>query len=175
MKNVILKYGFIAGGICVGIPFIAWLIIGGGTETYAQSEVIGYAAILLSVLVIFLAVKELKQKNTHQVIGFKKVFLLGTGVSLIAGILFGVYNLVYVAYLDPEFMDNYFNYYIQTIQHSGLAQVEIEQQIAKLQADKALFMNPWVNFIVMFFTVFLIGLVVSLFAGLIQRESQPAS
>jgi hypothetical protein len=172
MKSNILKFGLIAGVIIVLIPVLGELIIGYGPASFKTGEIIGYATMILSLMMIFLAVKEYQQRNPKVTLGFTKIFIIGAGISFIAGLMFGIYDVIYVSYIHPEFMQDYYMYYVQSIRDSGISQVEIESQLAKLEQEKALFMNPLFNFFLMFITVFLIGLVVSLLSGLFQREKQ---
>ncbi len=176
MKNNILKFGLISGSIIVGIPTLTGLIIGYGPETFKTGEIIGYSTMILSMLIIFLAAREYQNSHPQESIGFMKIFGIGAGISAIAGLMFGLYNLIYVEYIAPDFMQQYYQYYIEGIKNSGASAAEIAQQISQLESEKEMFMNPMVNFSVMFATVFLIGLVVSIISGLFQRDrNQQAS
>ena len=172
MKSNVLKYGLIAGTIIVMIPVITGLIIGYGPDTFKTGEIIGYCTMILSLMMIFLAVKEYQKRHPEEVVGFGKIVGIGAGISLIAGIMFGIYNVIYVTYIHPDFMQEYYQYYLANIQNSGAPKAEIEAQIAKLEQEKAMFMNTTFNFFVMTLTVFMIGLVVSIISGLFQREAR---
>ena len=174
MQQNILKYGLISGSIIVLIPVISGWIIGTDPETFRMGEIIGYSTMLLSLLMIFLAVNEYKKNNPDLPLTFAKALLIGLGISAIAGIMFGVYNWVYVTFLEPEFMDQYFNYYIENIRNSGASQSDIDSQIAKLEEEKAFFMNPFVSFFAMFITVFGIGLIISLVSAFSQSTKVAA-
>ena len=170
MQTNIIKYGLIAGGVIVLIPVITGWLIGYGPETFKIGEIVGYSTIVLSLLLIFLAVNEYQKSNPDMVVSFGKIFFIGLGISGIAGIMFGIYNLVYVYYIAPDFMEQYFGYYIENIRNSGAPAEQVSAEIAKLEQEKEIFMNPVVNFLVMFATVFMIGIVVSLVSGLVQRS-----
>lgn len=172
MQQNILKYGLISGSIIVLIPVISGWIIGTDPETFRMGEIIGYSTMLLSLLLIFLAVNEYKKTNPEMILSFGKVFLIGLGISTIAGVMFGIYNWVYVTFLEPEFMDQYFNYYIENIRNSGAPQADIDSQIAKLEQEKEIFMNPFVSFFAMFVSVFGIGLIISLVSAFSQSSKQ---
>ncbi len=170
MNKYIIKYGIIAGAVVVLISVISGWFLGQDPENFRMGEIIGYSTMVLSLLLIFLAVNEYKQKNPHTQLSFGQAFIIGIGISAIAGIIFGIYNWVYVSYLAPDFMDNYFNYYIENIKNSGEPQAQIEAQIAKLNEEKAFFMNPLVSFVAMFMSVFGIGLIISLVSAAAQRS-----
>lgn len=170
MKASIVKYGFFSGVVVVLIPLIGHWVLGTDPDNYRMGEVIGYSAIVLSMLLIFIAVNEYKKSSPAQLIGFGNIFLIGLGISCIAGVMFGIYNWVFVTYLSPEFMDQYFAYYIENIKNSGAPPSEITQQITQLETEKEFFMNPLVSSAVMFFTVFGIGFIVSIISALSQSD-----
>ncbi|WP_179957770.1 DUF4199 domain-containing protein [Exilibacterium tricleocarpae] len=170
MSQIAIKWGLIAGLVMVGVPLITYLLIGGGPETFAIGEIIGYATIILSLLLIFIAINEFRRLQPDQKVGFGRGLAIGLLISAIAGSLFGIYNWVYVEFLHPEFMDQYYDYYIEQVQQSGKPAAEIEQQIASFEQQKALFMNPVTQFLLMFLTVFVIGAVVSLFCAAVQSR-----
>ncbi len=171
VKSNIIKYGLIAGTIIVLIPVITGLIIGYGPDTFKTGEIIGYSTMILSLMMIFLAVREYQKRHPNETVGFAKIVGIGAGISFIAGFMFGIYNVIYVTYIHPDFMQEYYQYYLANIQNSGAPQAEIDAQIAKLEQEKSLFMNTTFNFFIMFLTVFMIGLVVSIISGLFQREA----
>ncbi len=170
MKKITIKWGVISGLIIVGVPMITYLIIGGGPETYRIGELIGYATIVLSLLLIFIAINEVRKLQPEQTIGFGKGLLVGLMISGIAGTLFGLYNWVYMSFLEPEFLDQYYNYYIEQLKQTEQDQVVLDQQIQGFEQQKALFANPVFQFILMFFTVFAIGVIVSIFCAGVQSR-----
>ncbi|MDO6428792.1 DUF4199 domain-containing protein [Thalassotalea sp. 1_MG-2023] len=174
MKKLIMKYGLIAGVVVVCIPFIGSLVMGSDPSTYQMGEIIGYSTMIFSLLTIFLAVKEYKVQ-CNEVVSFKQIFLLGIGITFIAAFMFGVYNVLYATVIEPDFMNNYFNYYIENIRNSGATEEVINQQIAQLEQEKSFFMNPLVNFSVMFASVFMIGLIISVVFAFSQSERKRAS
>ena len=170
MKQITIKWGMISGLIMVGIPMITYLLIGGGPETYRVGELIGYATIVLSLLLIFIAINEVRKLQPEQRIGFGKGLAIGLLVSAMAGSLFGIYNWIYISFLEPEFLDQYYNYYIDQLRESKQAEAEIEQQILGFEQQRAMFSNPLFQFVVMFFTVFAIGVIVSIFCAGVQSK-----
>jgi len=170
MQSVTLKWGTISGVIIFGIPLLTYFVFGGGSENYGIGEIIGYSAIVLSLLMIFAAINEYRKLQPNQRVSFGKGLLIGLLISAIAGTMFGVYNWIYVTFLDPGFMDEYYGYYIEQIRGSGKTAAEIEQAIQSYEAGKAFFASPVVQFATYFFTVFGIGLIISLFSAGVQSK-----
>ncbi len=170
MRQNIIKYGLISGVIIVAIPLLSGLAMGYSEDTFEMGEIIGYSTMIFSLMVIFIAAKKYQEQNPTEIMGFKKIFLLGTGISLIAGIMFGIYNVVHVTYIDPDFMDKYYDYAIKNIRNSGINVEAANLQITEIESQKEMFMSPMVNFFLMFITVFVIGLAVSVVSALFQRD-----
>lgn len=168
--KTIFKYSFWAGMVIVFFAFINIFFIDMKPENFDTAEVVGYTSMVLSMLLIFLALNEFRQQQPNQQVSFKKAMQIGLAISAIAGVLFGIYNWVYVSFVNPEFMDQYFNYYIENIRNSGDSQAQIDAHIQQLEAEKAMFQSPIIQFITMFMTEFLIGLVISLIAALIESK-----
>lgn len=173
MKQITIKWGMISGLIMVGVPMITYLLIGGGPETFRIGELIGYATIVLSLLLIFIAINEVRKLQDEQTIGFFKGLAVGLMISAIAGTLFGIYNWVYMSFLEPGFLDQYYDYYIEQLKASEPDPATLDSQIQSFEEQREMFANPFFQFVVMFFTVFAIGLIVSIFCAGIQSKVKP--
>ena len=89
-----------------------------------------------------------------------------------ASLAFGIFDMIYVKFINPEFMEDYYTQSLQNLRET-LPADEFEVQKAKMESEKELFMNPVMSFILMFITVFVIGFIVSLISSLIlQRKPQ---
>ncbi len=168
MRPFILKFGLLSGLILVTIPFISGLILGYDKQSYGISEAIGYTAIILSLCIMFPANRRFLAVQTEGA-NFKTLFSLDIAIAAISSFMFAIYNVIYVTYLDPDFQKNYYAYSLKKLQNSGLDPQIIQQQIAEMEAQKSLFLDPTFNFIIMFLTVFVIGIIFSLIAAASQK------
>ncbi|MDQ7050908.1 MAG: DUF4199 domain-containing protein [Enterobacterales bacterium] len=168
MLKSIIKYGLLSGIVVVAIPAIFEIFIGNDESSFAISELVGYFSILAALSLVFFANKKyLAEVGT---VSFKSLWLLGLGVTSISSFMFGLYNVIYVAYIDPTFQEKYFEYSIEKIKNSGVDSRLIEQQVSQLESQKELFFDPTFNFLIMFLTVFVIGLVLSGIFAWIQKK-----
>ena len=88
MLQRILKNGAIAG-LIVGIPMIGLtLTLGESAPTGALGMAIGYTTMLVALSVIFLAIKHQRDVVNGGVIRFLPAFLMGLGISAVAGVLY---------------------------------------------------------------------------------------
>lgn len=177
MINAILKWGLICGGVMTVFLYAPYfMFFQNGPVDYAMAEVAGYIGMVAALLVIVLAI------NTH----FKEAapdtsiwqrLKLGLGVTFIAGAIFGLTNNIYTFWVNPEFMEDYYAYYIS--QFPTQEGPEFEKAVAEAEAQKEMFASPIMQFLVMGATVWMIGIVVSILASighwyLTRRSAQTA-
>jgi hypothetical protein len=167
MLKLSLKWGAIAGGVMTALllaSFIAYPDM--DTEHMAAAETYGYAAIFASLAVIFLALREQARTAGAEPPSVWRKIMLGVAVSAVAGVVFGVYNLVYTTWLNPGFMDAYYAHYVAQLPvQSG---PEYDRMVAALEADKAMFMNPFTQFFVMASTVLAAGIPTSVLLAVLH-------
>ena len=175
MKNLVLRYGFYATLIAVGIQIILYFLIDfKAKENFDLGEILGYSTILLSMIFVFLGIKKHRDENNDGVISFWEALKVGVLIVLIPSIAFGLYNWFYVEVMDPEFMDNYFKYQMEKMQASMSAS-EFETKKAEMEAQKDMFQNPLLGSVVMFMTVFVIGFIVSLISSMVLKRGKNKS
>jgi len=155
MKNLVLRYGLYATAITVGIPFIMFFAMGGADNTdYSLGEVIGYSTIILSMVFVFLGIKKYRDENNEGAISFWEALKVGVLIAAVPSLAFGLYNILYVEVMDPEFMDKYYQYSIEKAKVTMEA-AEFETMKVKMESEKEMFQNPLIGFVAMFITVFL--------------------
>ncbi len=171
MKNIILRNGLIASVIVI-VPSLFLLILGGGAtpENMTMGEIVGYASILLAMIFVFFGIKKYRDEHQDGIISFWEALKVGLLITLVPSVAFGLYNVLYVEFLDPNFMENYLNYLLEQerVRHSAEEFARIK---AEIEQQQAMFGSAWVQFIVMFLTIFIIGFVASfIFSWILKRE-----
>ena len=169
MKKIVIRFGIYSSvTICV-LFLLAWFL-GDGLD-YSTQEIIGYASMVVSLCFVFLGIKHFRDKENNGFVSFGQALLIGILISLMAALAFGFLDLIYIEYINPEFMEEYYSRNLADLKAS-LPPAEFEQQSAALEAQKEMFMNPWMSFLVMSLTVFVIGFIISLISALIlQRKN----
>lgn len=174
MKNTIFKYGILAAAILLTIPLISNLFMGSNPDNYTMGEVVGYSSMILSLLLIFVAQNEYRKNSPEGKIAFGKGLLMGLAISALASFGFAIYNWVYIEFINPDFIEQYYSYYVESIKNSGQEAAVIQEKISQLEGEKAFFTSPMVQFAVMYLTVFAVGIVVSLITAAISSNLKPA-
>lgn len=166
MKRLITKYGLISSALIVGIPLLTIPIIGIGPDTYSIGEVIGYSTIAVAMLLILVAQYSFKKNENDGVMSFGEGFKMGLSISAIGGLAFGIYNVIYVLFIEPDFFKQYFAY----MENISVDAVDFEARYSAYAESLGFWYTMPGQFLLMFLTVFLIGFVVSIIGALIFQS-----
>ena len=170
MKKTILRYGLIGAAALVGINVILLLIMGlPEADDYATGEVIGYSTIVVALIPVFLAIKYYRDHNPEEAMGFWRALGLGTAVAVFPSIAFALYNWVYVSWIDPAFNEKYYGYLMEKAQ-AEMSPSEFATYSTQVEAQQAMFANPFVMGVLMFITVFLIGVLIAFISALVLNR-----
>ncbi len=167
MKKTVIHYGvFSAITICV-LNLVGWFL--GKNLDYSIQEVIGYTGMVVALLFVFFGIKQYRDHENNGVVTFGKALLIGVLISLIAAVAFGILDIIYIKYINPDFVTEYYAHYVAQMK-STLPADEFKIEFEKLEAQKELFSNPFMSFFLMAVTVFIIGFIISLLSGLILQR-----
>lgn len=169
MKNTIKKFGLYAS-LVGGIIFVGSHYINLGVD-FGTLEILGFASIFASLSFVFFGIKHFRDKINNGHIAFGKAILIGIAISAIASLAIAILDVIYLLYINPEFMVEYGTYALDKMQQTMTAD---EFVIAKEKFSKQmeLYDSPTFAGLIMFMTVFAIGIVVSLFSSLILQRKE---
>jgi hypothetical protein len=173
MKNISLRYGLFASGIMIGIALITYSLWGNKMNLLI-GEIIGYTSMILALLAIYLGIKQCRDQQMNGEINYIQGLGVGLAITAIASLLFAGYCYVFFAYLEPDFLETYYKYHLDSIRQSGETAEVIQTKIAEAER---VFKSGWITNLpfqtfVMFTTVFVLGLVISLIsAAILKRKS----
>ncbi|HAS40123.1 MAG TPA: DUF4199 domain-containing protein [Microscillaceae bacterium] len=173
MARNILIYGLIGGAVMTILHF-ATIPLWDKDNNYDLGEVFGYASMILSLLAVYLGIKHYRDKYNNGSISFQQGFKVGLSISTVAGMLFSFYVYFFYTKIDPEFMTKYQQHFIEKIEKSKATAEEKAKQISELKATFAdpLYNNWAFQSFIMFATVFLIGVVVTLLSsGILKKKT----
>lgn len=166
MKSIVKFSGYSALAMFVLFAFSYFFLSG---LSFTAQEVFGYLSILVSLSFVFFGVRSYRNNEKQGSISFFKALGIGLVITLVPSILFGVYNVIYVEYIDPGSVDAYYAAMIEQtkLDYTGEA---LTAKLAEMEEMKTSFSSPWFGFIIMFLTVFLIGIVVSVISAVALRK-----
>jgi hypothetical protein len=171
MKNLIIRNGLYASILLVGISFLFWLLTSGDPSLYGVGEVVGYTSIVFSMVFIYLGIRQYRDLSGS--ISFSQALKVGILIALFPSIFFGLYNIVYISFLDPDFLDSYYQIQLDQMKKTMPADAFAARQ-QDIEAQLDLYMNPWFQFLIMFLTVFIIGFIISIISSIIVKKKKTA-
>ncbi len=167
MKNVALRYGVYSGLTMMVIFLLSWTLL--GHDNYRVQEVIGYAGIILGLLFVFIGIRRYRDSVNGGKISFLQGLKIGLLIILIPALMVGILDILYVGVFDPEFMDKYYEYMVDETKKQKSGQ-ELEEAVKTLESQREMFSSPLVLGVVMFFTVFFIGVIVVVISSLMLQR-----
>jgi len=167
MKKTITRYG-LYGAVTICALFLLSLFVGKNLS-YSIQEVIGYTSMIVSLSFVFFGIKHFRDQVNNGSVTFGKALLIGLAISLITAIAFGILDYIYVAYINPDFTEEYYANSLERMQEA-LPAAEFELKKVEMEAQKELFSSPIMSFALMSMTVFVIGFIISLISGLILQR-----
>lgn len=165
--NAVLRFGLIGGAVLCVPMFGPLLLFGPQPEWMRLGEIIGYSAMLLCMSATWFAMRHELQRSGE--LGFSRLFGIGVGVSAVAGLLFGLVTMVFYALAGDALPEALIEYYHAQARAPGVSPEDSARQLAEIEAMRPLFFNELLQGAVMFATVFVIGVLVSLAAALQLR------
>jgi len=169
MKKTILRFGVYGIITIFLLSLLIWSLIGSMDDI--MGEIIGYSSMVLSLLFVYFGIKHFRDKENNGIVTFGKALLIGILISLIVSLAFGILDVIYVKFINPDFMTDYYARNLEQLQASLPAE-EFEIKKAELESEKEMFLNPFIHFFIMSMMVFVIGFIISMLSALIlQRKN----
>lgn len=169
MKKIILRFG-LYGAISICTLFLLGWFIGKNLD-YSAQEIIGYASMIVSLGFVYLGIKQFRDKENNGQLSFKKALTIGVLISLITALAFGVLDVIYIEFLEPDFTTEYYARIVEDLK-TTLPEEEFNVKLAEIESEKELFSKPIFSFLLMAMTVFIIGFIISLISSLVlQRKN----
>jgi len=172
MKKIIWKHGLIAGSITmvsITITTIFHNQIG-----FDKGAYFGYTMMILAFSMIFVGIKNYRDKINLGVVSFGTAFKIGMFITLIASTCYVITWLVDYYYFMPDFMEKYAQYANEKLKASGASAADIAKQASEMTQFGEMYKNPLVNAAFTYMEILPVGLGVSLIAAFILKKKGAA-
>ena len=165
MQKTVLLYGLISG-VIAAVLMLAQVPFMDGSN---RSLIVGYAAIVLSGLLIFFGVRSYRENVGNGKISFGRALAVGILIALISSACYvAAWEVVYFS--NPGIVDHVFNQQVDELKAKGAPQAEIDAAAAQVESFKKLFANPLVNAAFTFIEPFPVGAIMTLLSAIILRR-----
>ena len=171
MKRNILVYGLIAGIVVAVLMLFNVNYIGEtGKVSYNTSLLLGYATMLIAFSLVYVGIRNYRDKYNGGVISFGKAFKIGIMIVLIASTFYVVAWLIDYYFFVPDYMDKYSAHMLDELKASGASQVEIDKETMKMAEMVTMLKNPLFNAMMTYAEILPVGLLVTLISSLILKR-----
>jgi len=167
MQKLILRYSAYATLTLIAIGLFNFTVL--SKMSYEVQEVAGYLSIFISMVFVFMGIKQYRDQVNAGKLSFIQGLKVGTLIVLIPAIAFGLLDLVYTELINPAWKEQYYNHYLE--QYKSLPAAEFEKMKAQLKAQQEMFSSPGLQFLIMSMTVFVLGMIVTVISSLTLKRS----
>jgi hypothetical protein len=177
MKKNIIIYGLIAGiVVSILMLFITnYASYCEGNVDYGTSMLIGYASMLIAFSLVFVGIRNYRDKYNNGVISFGKAFKIGSMIVLIASTIYVLAWLIDYYFFIPDFAEKYSAHTLGELKASGASQIEIDKQTKEMANFVRMFKNPFFNAMMTYVEILPVGLIVALISSLILKRKTLAA
>ncbi|HVV55852.1 MAG TPA: DUF4199 domain-containing protein, partial [Mucilaginibacter sp.] len=128
-----MKRNIIVCGLIAGLIVTSWFLVamsGIFTIPYYGSLLLGYTSMLVAFSLIFVAVKNYRDKHSEGAISFGKAFRIGLWITLIASTIYVLVWMVDYYFFIPDYLEKYSAHEIAKLKAAGATQAQINAKIA---------------------------------------------
>lgn len=164
-KNIALNYGLTLGFTTVLISVITYVI----DMPLETGWISGLLGIIVMIALIVLGIKKYKVGN-EGFISLSQALKVGIAIALIGGIIGSIYQLVFLSYIDTEYLSR-----VQELQIEQALENNPEmsnEQIQMMRDMGSKFSSPWISFAGALIGNLLFGFIFSLIGGLILKKDK---
>ena len=166
MKKNIIIYGLIAG-IVVSILM---LVSANNITDFDTSLFAGYASMLIAFSLVFVGIRNYRDKYNNGVISFGKAFKIGIMIVLIASTIYVIVWLIAYFYFEPDYLEKLSAKMLDKLKANGASQIEIDKQIKEMADFARLYKNPFFNAMMTYVEILPVGLIVTLISSFILKR-----
>lgn len=172
MKKNILVCGLIAGSIITIMMVIstAWAIKYGDFD---HGEIYGYTTMIIAFSLIFVGIKNFRDKYNNGVINFGKAFKIGFMISLIASTMYVITWLVDYYFFLTDFAEKYSAHMLDKLKASGASSAELAKKTVEMANFAKMYKNPFFNILMTYLEILPLGLLFALVAALVLKRKTP--
>jgi magnesium-transporting ATPase (P-type) len=169
MRKTILTYGLIGGFIVSTVMVISFRMYDNNTN-YEPGMLVGYASMVAAFSMIFVGIKNYRDKFLDGYITFGKAFKMGLWIALIASTMYVITWLIYYYFFIPDFMEKYSQMALNNLTKHGATATEIAAKTEEMKMYAEMYKNPLFVILLTYSEVFPIGLVIALITAAILKR-----
>jgi hypothetical protein len=170
MIPYMIRFGVIAG-LIVGIPMCAYMVSLPADTKSPPSMVMTYLVMLVALSMVFVGIKQYRDKVLGGIINFAPALGLGLAISGVAGIFYALAWEIAQVLMKFDFAAFYAHGMVENVRAAGGSPEAIAQAETRARDFLALYSNPLFRIPMTFLEIFPVGVLVSLVSAAMLRKS----
>ena len=164
--KIALNYGLILGLASVTLAVILYVT----NNLLDQNWVTGVISFLIMIGVIVYALRTFKTANGG-FMSLSQALKVGLGVAVIGSLIGALYNLIFMTFIEPGFIDLIIDKQRETMMENqpNMSAEQIDQSMEMVRK----FAGPWISSAFQILGGLFFGFIISLIAGLIMKKENP--
>jgi len=171
VKKIVLRNGILAG-LIVGIPMILYMTSLTDFSSMGTSMLVTYVVMLLALSMVFVGIKQYRDRERGGVIEFVPALAVGLGISVVAGVFYAIAWEITMPLMKFDFSQAYANAMIEQARASGASAEVLAAKAAEAQEFTRTYANPFIRVPFTFLEIFPVGILVSLVSAALLRNSR---
>ena len=168
MGRIIVVYGLIAGVLVAVLMLLAFTLL--PRDHGPIGVFVGFLNMFIALSMVLVGIKQYRDQHQGGVITFKRGFLVGLGVAMIAALFYVLAWETYLAVTGLDFMGEYVAAQLDRARERGASAAELAQMAAKAEADKAAYANPVIRMAWTFVEIGPVALLVTVVSALLLKN-----
>ena len=167
MKKNVLIYGLVLG-LTLCIPWLIMVKMLYTNPEFKSHDLLGYAILVVIYSIIFIGIRNFRNKEPGGIISFGKAFRTGALITLVAATIYVAVWLVFYYLFIPDFME----VYTRHVLHQCTTEAEVAAKTKEMENYSRMYENPLFVVLLTFAEVIPIGLAVALISALILKKTK---
>jgi hypothetical protein len=170
MRKIIVLNGLIAGSIVSAMLWITQLIFRSNNEALDNGMLIGFSTMIISLSLIFVAVKTVRDRHQTGAITFGRAFLVGIVITAIASLMYATTWEVYYNTSGADFVEWYSKNQLDKLISNNASEAEISKLKSDMQEFAVMYSNPLLRFCMTLLEIFPVGIIITLISAALLRR-----
>ena len=141
------------------------------TEKLATGQYFQWLGAVISIVVLFLGIKAVREESEGQAMSYGKGVGTGTLISLYSGLMSAIYTFIHFKFVNPNFAD----YQLELIRPKWVAAGMGETQMEQAEKMTRMMMSPLATAIMTPIMAVIFGTIISLILAAILKRTPPAT
>ena len=171
MKKFIFRFGVIAG-LIASVLVMTYMLRFPADAKAAPSMLLTYVFMLLALSMVFVGIKQYRDRALGGVINFMPAFLVGLGISAVAGVIYAIAWEITMPLMKFDLIAFYANTTLEQARASGADAQGVAAATAQAAEFTQMYSNPLFRVPITFLEIFPVGILVSLISAAVLRNSR---